>query len=210
MNSAVLNAELTHSARQNIIQAFNQGVVDLLIATDAGLVDDTPKETARMVQDEDWDWKEGEEEEEPQEPEDTPRPKKKLKRKRAKQDAAEVADEANVQPEATGKKTKLKKTKKKAPDSEVGDAEEVPPKAKRKRKKKKLEEDAEVPATDEAAPPPAEEAKKETEVTIREKRKKFGARSKHEADEAYSMTRGVDLYNVSTVINADIPLRVRD
>merc|ERR1712083_1047821 len=36
INSAVLNAELPHATRQNILQAFNQSLVDLLIATDAG------------------------------------------------------------------------------------------------------------------------------------------------------------------------------
>merc|ERR1711862_853443 len=36
INSAVLNAELPHASRQNIIQAFNQSLVELLIATDAG------------------------------------------------------------------------------------------------------------------------------------------------------------------------------
>merc|ERR1712039_442127 len=36
INSAVLNSELPHATRQNIIQAFNQSLVELLIATDSG------------------------------------------------------------------------------------------------------------------------------------------------------------------------------
>merc|ERR1712187_693857 len=39
INSAVLNQELPHASRQNIIQAFNQSLVELLIATDAGVGD---------------------------------------------------------------------------------------------------------------------------------------------------------------------------
>lgn len=92
--------------------------------------------------------------------------------------------------------------------NETADAEEVPPKT--KRKKKKLEEDAEDPTAEVATAPAALEAKTETEITVKEKRKKFGNRSQPEVDAAYSMTRGVDLHGVSTVINADVPLRVRD
>merc|ERR1719313_924205 len=55
INSVILNAELPHASRQNIIQAFNQGVVELLIATDkgldAGLKD--MKEAAQESEDED-------------------------------------------------------------------------------------------------------------------------------------------------------------
>ncbi|OLP82698.1 ATP-dependent RNA helicase dbp9 [Symbiodinium microadriaticum] len=37
INSAVLNSELPHASRQNIIDSFNQGAVELLVATDEGL-----------------------------------------------------------------------------------------------------------------------------------------------------------------------------
>eukprot|EP00913_Durusdinium_trenchii_P017521 g16462.t1 len=37
INSAVLNSELPHASRQNILDTFNQGLVELLIATDEGL-----------------------------------------------------------------------------------------------------------------------------------------------------------------------------
>merc|ERR1712008_85848 len=121
INSAVLNAELTFASRQNIIQAFNQGVVDLLIATDAGLVDDSPPELADAQAEEDQDEEEEEDVEEPPEP-DPPAPKKKLKRKRAKEEATDVADEANADPGETNKKGKLKKKKKKAADGEAVDA----------------------------------------------------------------------------------------
>merc|ERR1711920_758448 len=40
INSAVLNAELPHATRQNIIQAFNDSLVELLIATDSGFRDE--------------------------------------------------------------------------------------------------------------------------------------------------------------------------
>merc|ERR1719238_650759 len=36
INCAVLNAELPHASRQDIIQAFNQSLVELLVATNSG------------------------------------------------------------------------------------------------------------------------------------------------------------------------------
>mmetsp|Transcript_129803 Transcript_129803/g.289560 ORF Transcript_129803/g.289560 Transcript_129803/m.289560 type:complete len:868 (+) Transcript_129803:85-2688(+) len=52
INSAVLNAELPHASRQNIIQAFNQSLVELLIATDAGFGDELEDEAEDEVEDE--------------------------------------------------------------------------------------------------------------------------------------------------------------
>lgn len=121
INSAVMNSELPHASRQNIIQAFNGGVVDLLIATDEGLKKDFNAD-------------EGE-------------------------DDVEVHDA----------------------DAEDGDA---PP------KKKKLKVDAAGGGEKVAS--------------------KFGRKKRPEADGQYSLTRGVDLKDVSTVINADMPTTVRD
>eukprot|EP00439_Symbiodinium_sp_Y106_P055606 s6724_g7.t1 len=44
INSAVLNSELPHASRQNIIDSFNQGAVELLVATDEGLGGDEEEE----------------------------------------------------------------------------------------------------------------------------------------------------------------------
>lgn len=41
-------------------------------------------------------------------------------------------------------------------------------------------------------------------------RPRFGQRRKPEADQQYSITRGVDLHGVSTVLNADVPTTIRD
>lgn len=59
INSAVVSAELPHSTRQNIIQAFNQGIVELLISTDTGLTEDDEDEE----EDEDEDDEDGDDEE---------------------------------------------------------------------------------------------------------------------------------------------------
>merc|ERR1719426_246196 len=45
--AAVLNAELPHATRENILQAFNQGLVDILIATDAVDEEDDEDEAAK-------------------------------------------------------------------------------------------------------------------------------------------------------------------
>merc|ERR1712194_343853 len=65
INSAVLNAELPHATRQSIIQSFNQGIVDLLIATDDGFEEDGDED--------DEDAEDAQEESEPEEvePEET-------------------------------------------------------------------------------------------------------------------------------------------
>merc|ERR1719183_33847 len=42
--AVVLNAELPHDSRENILQAFNQGLVDVLIATDARDEEDEAEE----------------------------------------------------------------------------------------------------------------------------------------------------------------------
>jgi len=230
INSAVLNAELPHSSRQNILEAFNQGVVELLIATDSGMQD--PKLADEGDRD---DPPEEMEEEEDEEPEPAAVKKKGLKRKRkaaqdAEADAAENAEEdgADAAEEKPSKKGKGKKklAKKAAKAAEAGDAEaeaeaEEGPK-KKKGKRKKAEAEAEAGA---------EEAKKDEDsgpecdqITVRVKRdpallppknprdrkKAFLRRGKREADDQYSLTRGVDLNNVSTVINADMPATVRD
>merc|ERR1711920_260687 len=51
-------------------------------------------------------------------------------------------------------------------------------------------------------------------VTVQKEKKvqerRFGQRRKPEKDKQFSLTRGVDLKDVSTVINADMPNTVRD
>jgi ATP-dependent RNA helicase DDX56/DBP9 len=44
ISAAVLNAELPANSRQNIINQFNKGLFDLLIATDEGVAEDAPQE----------------------------------------------------------------------------------------------------------------------------------------------------------------------
>merc|ERR1712194_417049 len=92
INSAVLNAELPHATRQSIIQSFNQGIVDLLIATDDGFEEDGDED--------DEDAEDAQEEAEPEEP-----PPKKRKKGNKKKSAE--ADEEDAKPEAKSAKAKV-------------------------------------------------------------------------------------------------------
>lgn len=211
INSAVLNAQLPHASRQNIIESFNQSVIDLLIATDAGvgssgLVDETRVE--EEVEDE--------EEFEPEDEEPAPTKKrKKLKRKAAK-------EEPDEEKPAKGKK-KAKKAKAGAEEGATAEAApepvEAPEGAEEKKKGKKKRKAKEAKAAKEAKggeeeDEDDEEADVEAATIVVKKAEKpsrrFGQKRKPQADEQYSLTRGVDLWGVSTVINADVPTTVRD
>merc|ERR1712085_231068 len=92
INSAVLNAELPHATRQSIIQSFNQGIVDLLIATDDGFEEDEDAEDAQ-------------EESEPEEVEpEEPQPKKRKKGNKKKSAEADGEDATPKAEEAKPKK----------------------------------------------------------------------------------------------------------
>merc|ERR1711920_775206 len=86
INSAVLNAELPHATRQNIIQAFNQSLVELLIATDSGFRDDSLADDAGDAHAEICEEDEGDDDEE-----EKPK-KRKLKKKLKKKAAAAEAE----------------------------------------------------------------------------------------------------------------------
>merc|ERR1712087_587017 len=108
INSAVLNAELPHATRQNIIQAFNQSLVELLIATDSGFRDDS------LADDEGDARAELCEEDEAEEGDEDKPKKRKLKKKLKKKGAAAEAEE----PE-------LKKGKKRRKGENVDDEDEA-------------------------------------------------------------------------------------
>merc|ERR1719409_196173 len=55
INCAVLNSDLPHNTRQNIIQAFNQSLVELLVATDSGFNDESDDSEAEEDEDEEAD-----------------------------------------------------------------------------------------------------------------------------------------------------------
>lgn len=150
INSAVLNAELPHASRQNIIQAFNQGLVELLIATDEGFGGTLADEP-----------------DEPNEP--------------------EGAAEAEPEPEAEEVELSgrdLRRAKRAAA--------------------KKARVTLEGVAKEQLPDPVAARA------TVAVEARRFGQRRRPEADEQYSITRGIDLHGVSTVINADVPMSTRD
>merc|ERR1719171_2672348 len=70
INSAVLHAEMPHQSRDNIMQAFNQGVVDLLIATDDGIGEEDGADEGAVDAMSEESWHEDEDEDEDQDEED--------------------------------------------------------------------------------------------------------------------------------------------
>lgn len=178
INSAVLNAELPHASRQNIIDAFNQSLVSLLIATDSG-VGSMPDEDypAHSVDAED---------ERASEEAEEPLPKKKKKKKPSLKQP--IAEDGNVS---------------------HGDVAEGEPPRKKKRmlKRKAVRCDDDGPA--EVAQPSEVRVQIKPHTKAQEQRK-FATRSRRKLDDQYSITRGVDLQGVTTVINADMPATVRD
>jgi len=209
INSAVLNAELPHASRQNIIQAFNQGVVELLIATDKGFVGNVADEGAQAKadaaadEDEDSDEDDEEEDDEGEEEEDD--------------DAAEEEEEEPPSKKAKTSKKKAEAVKTKATDTKA--------EALAKLEKDFEDEDEEDDDVDEIDDEGEEEEMDDEEEDEEEdmvemqkvptgkkgqQKSRLGARRRPQADEQFSLTRGVDLKNVSTVINADVPHTVRD
>merc|ERR1712187_980385 len=81
INSAVLNSELPHATRQNIIQAFNQSLVELLIATDEGIRNDLVDEEADENEDD-------EGQDEPGKTENVEQKRNQTKRKRKQEKAS--------------------------------------------------------------------------------------------------------------------------
>jgi len=240
INSAVLNNELPHAQRQNIIQSFNQSLVELLIATDDGFGDCPDEED------------DGEDEsEEPMEigeeiqdinapdPEEAAEAGCKKSKKRKRKAAEAEAAAANVEAESkaaepaedvTGKKKKLKKKVKKNQACEAEEAENVsaaqqstPEASEGKKKRTKKNKDAAAEqegdggksvAEDELAVVDQPITSEVATLEIQEEaeappQRKLGRKQKKRADEQYSITRGVDLQGVSTVINADMPSTVR-
>jgi len=224
MNSAVLNGELPHASRQNIIQSFNEGLVELLIATDDGLGGEMAEEDD---EEDDFDGdEEGEEEEELEEDEEV--------------EAEEEAVEEPVKAKLSKKQQKAEEEKKKkAAEEEKVEAEGQKKASKggkdvadnRATKRRKLEEEKAKAAKAEEEEEEDEEGQEEGEEeeeaeddevvedvkTVAKSankgqptRERFGGRRRREADVQYSITRGVDLQGVSTVLNADVPMTVRD
>jgi len=233
INSAVLNAELPHSSRQNIIQSFNQSLVELLIATDDGFGDEPDAKELADGQEEDGEDEDDAEEEEEEdeldaeEEEELAKVVKAAGKKGKKRKAAEVEAEAPVAEEAAEeaggkKKKKLLKTKgKKAAAEEVkeaeaeSEAEEEAGSTKKKKKRKKAEAaeggDDDKPAAASSSKAAVEVPKPEAKAkaSSAEQKRRLGQRRGVQADEQYSLTRGIDLQGVSTVINADVPTTVR-
>lgn len=175
INSAVLNSELPHASRQNIIDSFNQGAVELLVATDEGLGGNEEE----VAEGEDDEMEEDEEEEEEEE---------------ECEDDALAEDVASALPSAsTPRRSALRKsTLAGTVKADAGDEEE-------EEQDDEAEEEEEADEDEEVEP--VRPAKAEAKA-------KPGRRRMQ--DEQYSLTRGVDLQGVTTVLNADVPTSVRD
>lgn len=187
INCAVLNSELPHNTRQDIIQAFNQSLVELLVATDSGLTDESDEEDDREGEDE-------EDEEEEEEAEPTPPPAKRPRKLRSRQEGKKAKMEEASAAEAAAAKT----------------AEEQPSvkrKIKLRKKGKKVKDVADDDEEEEPVSAKVEVIKAGTDELQPQLGKK---RARPSGDAQYSLVRGVDLKDVSTVINADMPKTVRD
>jgi ATP-dependent RNA helicase DDX56/DBP9 len=201
INCAVLNSDLPHNTRQDIIQSFNQNLVELLVATDSGLgadPDDDDDNGSEGEDDEDEDDmdeeaedeehgedgeaeaedEEDEEEEEDEEP--VPPPMKKARKGKGKDDMVEA-----ISSEAATKKKSRKSKKAKEADEE----------------NQEEEDEEEEPMVASVKVVKAHEGQSQ----LGKKMRRASA-----AEQQYSLVRGVDLKDVSTVINADMPATVRD
>jgi len=198
INCAVLNADLPHKTRQDIIQAFNQSLVELLVATDSGFADDSDKEDDSEAEDDD-DAEEGgesemdgEDEDEESEEEEEPAPPPKRRRKlgkKAVKEAAKAEAEAKAAAETAAFEAAAEAAVVKAKKGKKG----------KKGKKAAAEEEEEEPALATVS------------ISVPEAQDKSSKRQQRSsADAQYSLVRGVDLKDVSTVINADMPATVRD
>jgi len=176
INSAVLNSELPHATRQNIIQAFNQGVVELLIATDDGV---------------------GAQADSDAEEEQAPSKAKGVLKKPASAQAAEAGEdeEEDEEDDMEGEEEE------EGGEAEEQDEEEGEVEAEEQEQEEEDEEEEE----EEVEEAPAKKQKKAKEA----QRRKFGERRRPQADQQYSLTRGVDLQGVTTVINVEVPKTVR-
>jgi len=175
INSLVLNSELPHASRQNILDSFNQGLVELLIATDEGVG------IADEAEDEDDDM-EGEEEEMEDEDEEEEMEVE------SKQAAVPRRSALKKPIDAKAKKAEIPVEQEDEDEDEEDEDEEAE------------EEEEEEDVEEEVAPIPAKQEKEEKHQKGR----------KAKVDQHYSLTRGVDLHAVSTVLNADVPATVRD
>uniref|UniRef100_A0A7S4W8V4 RNA helicase n=2 Tax=Alexandrium monilatum TaxID=311494 RepID=A0A7S4W8V4_9DINO len=227
INSAVLNAQLPHGSRQNIIESFNQNVIDLLIATDAGLGDSGLTDENAADQEEANEKEEEGDELDQEDKQPAGKKRKKLKRKATEEEAPEGEKPARL-------KKKAKKAREAAAAAESAEEQDAAPEAKaraaaaaaegsaaelktrkKRRGKAKAADDAEEGKGEQGREEDVGAELADTEAATivvkqsQQQTRRFGHRQK-QADEHYSLTRGVDLNGVSTVINADVPTTVRD
>jgi len=204
INSMVLNAEMPHSSRQNVIQSFNQNLCELLIATDEGFKgrfeEDETAGPLGVDEEDDEDNMEEEAEEEVIEKPSKKKPKKKLKRKRASgvedEEPAENPEEAGEAPKK--KKKALKKKKKGAAAASKGGEDD------------EGEADEDPEEREEAEPMDFKQMQALNGKTAEESTGRLGMRRRPDRDSQFCLSRGVDLQGVTTVINADMPSAVRD
>ncbi|CAE7363503.1 DBP9 [Symbiodinium natans] len=208
INSAVLNSELPHSSRQNIIDSFNQGAVELLIATDEGLGGNEEGEVTdeEAGDEEGCGEEEGEEEEECEDDEAIEELPKKAKK--ADKDAptstptdAAPATRRSALRQKDRKATPATEAKVAAADAEKEDEQEEDEEEEEEQEEE--EEEEEEQDEDVAVKPTPAAASRGTAPRATKPGRKV-------KDEQYSLTRGVDLQGVSTVLNADVPTSVRD
>jgi ATP-dependent RNA helicase DDX56/DBP9 len=207
INSAVLHAELPHNTRQDIIQAFNQSLVELLIATDSGFHDDGDQDDQSEAEDSEDGDEEGEEAEDEEEEEEMDDDEE---IDASDDEEAESEEEEEAEPQPPPSK-KARKAAKAAAEAAAIAAAEAQQKKGKKGKKKAKEADEKDVKGDDAFGEPISASVKIEKAGAEESQSQLGKKHRRPAvDEQYSLVRGVDLQDVSTVINADMPATVRD
>ncbi|OQR82808.1 DEAD/DEAH box RNA helicase [Achlya hypogyna] len=96
IKAAVLNAKLPHNSRQHIIQQFNRGMIDFLIATDDSVDKDDGEEDAEDSDEEDDEAEEEEEEAEEEEAEEEAEEEEAEDEEADEDDDDEAMDASNV------------------------------------------------------------------------------------------------------------------
>jgi len=209
INCSLLNSELSWKARQGVIQAFNQNVVDLCIATDEGIELGEDQEESS---DEEGDAEKKNKDNEEDDDEDDPTTLDTI----AEEDEDDESDfgeemsgsegEDDSDNEMEAQMTKDMEDddddKENEEDEEDDSDEDDEAFAGAKAQMEKEEKSAKKVAKAERIAKKAEEAKAE-------KKRLKNRRKKGKGDKHFSVTRGLDFVDVSNILNIDVPTTYR-
>eukprot|EP00397_Hematodinium_sp_SG-2012_P020926 GEMP01021591.1.p1 GENE.GEMP01021591.1~~GEMP01021591.1.p1 ORF type:complete len:703 (+),score=196.11 GEMP01021591.1:55-2109(+) len=181
INCSLLNSELSWEARQGVIQAFNQNIVDLCIATDEGVEEDEDH------LDSDDDENDGDNEEQKTESSD-----KKVEDDDFGEEMSDMSGGEESQEELPSEDEEEEDEEEEDEDEGAVDADVA-------------EAAAEIKLATEQNEKKERKAKKAEEKMNKKKK----GRGKKNRDKHFSMTRGLDFIDVDNVLNVDLPQTYR-